>query len=94
MLLLLLSSLATAIIGLTGYVIFGPLTYRHQMDRRITVGPSSFAPPFWLWLLRRGWRAHADRNLTGLAVPAWIMLLVIIIGLLGCLLWIVLEQWT
>ncbi|PKM08994.1 MAG: hypothetical protein CVV14_01420 [Gammaproteobacteria bacterium HGW-Gammaproteobacteria-4] len=87
LLLLILCSLATVILGLTGYVIFGPLTYRHLMDRRATVGSSSFAPVFWWWLLRGGYRANRDPNLSGLATPARIMLVIIASGLAGCLLW-------
>lgn len=91
LLLLFLCSLAIVIIGLTGYVIFGPLTYRHLLDRNATVGASSFSPTFCWWLLRGGYRANRDANLSGLATPARILLSVILTGLLGCLLWLLIK---
>lgn len=90
-LLLLLCSLATVILGLTGYVIFGPLTYRHLMDRHTTVGSTSFGPAFLVWLLRGGYRAQHDANLSGLAVPARIMATIVITGLVGCAVSLVLK---
>lgn len=94
LLLLLLCSLATIILGLTGYVIFGPLTYRHLMDRRTTVGSTSFGPIFLWWLLRGGYRAQHDANLTGLAIPARIMALIILTGVAGCVLWVVIKPFA
>jgi len=91
LLLLLLCSLATIILGLTGYVIFGPLTYRHLLDRRSTVGSTSFGPIFLWWLLRGGYRARHDANLTGLAIPARIMALIVLTGVLGCVAWVLIK---
>lgn len=94
LLLLLLCSLATVILGLTGYVIFGPLTYRHLMDRRTTVGSTSFGPTFLRWLLRGGYRAQHDPNLTGLAIPARIMASIILTGVAGCVVWAVIKAFA
>ncbi len=73
---LLLLSLAVWTAGFSGYLIFGPLTYRHLVDRGATGGRgrSFVAPAFMHWLfLARGWRGSADRGLTGLAWPAFII---------------------
>ena len=70
----LLLGLALATAGLTGYLIFGPLTYRHLEDRRATVGGSFVSPAFMRWLfLSRGYKGTPDRNLSGLATPAFIL---------------------
>jgi hypothetical protein len=71
---LLLLGLALWTAGLTGYLIFGPLTYRHLQDRAATVGSSFVSPAFMRWLfLARGYRGTPDRNLSGLATPAFIL---------------------
>src|SRR3546814_20669470 len=78
-------------LGVICYVMFGPLTYRHLIDRDVTVGSSAFAPAFWWWLLRSGYRANRDPNLSGLATPARLSLALIVSGLLGCLLWLLIK---
>ena len=84
---------AAAIAGACAFVIFWPLTLVHIRDRHPTIGSQlgagAFLSPTALgWLLRRGYVAANDRNLTGLASPARISLLTIIIALvLAGLLW-------
>ncbi|HEU4774439.1 MAG TPA: hypothetical protein VFS82_07980 [Lysobacter sp.] len=78
--------LAAAIAGATAFVIFWPLTLVHLRDRQPELlagfGSNAFAQPSaWAWLLLGGYRTAADRNLSGLATPARIALLVIIAGL-------------
>mgnify|MGYP003409916811 CR=1 FL=1 len=53
----LLLALAVWTAGISGYLIFGPLTFRHLLDRGLTagLGGSFVAPAFLRWLfLRRG----------------------------------------
>ena len=83
-----------AIAGFTAFVIFWPLTLVHIRDRHPALagelGEGAFARPEVIaWLLRRDYRAAGDRNLNGLATPAWVSLLTII-GALVCsgLLWL------
>ena len=85
---------AAAIAGATAFVIFWPLSLVHIRDRhpamQQALGPGAFARPSALvWLLRRDYRAANDRNLDGLATPAFISLVTIISGL-SCagLLWV------
>jgi hypothetical protein len=85
---------ACAIAGATAFVIFWPLTLVHLRDRHPALqddlGPGAFARPSALgWLLRRRYRDAGDRNLNGLATPAFISLVTIIAGL-ACagLLWL------
>ena len=78
--------LAAAIAGATALIIFWPLTLVHMRDRQPELlerlGPSAFMQPSaLLWLLRKQYRAEGDRNLSGLAAPARLSLLTIIIGL-------------
>jgi hypothetical protein len=86
---------ATAIAGACAFVIFWPLSLVHIRDRHPAIGAQlgagAFLKPAALgWLLRRGYLAADDRNLTGLAAPARISLLTIIIALaLAALLWAV-----
>ncbi len=80
--------LAAAIAGATAFVIFWPLTLVHMRDRQPELldrmGPNTFAQPAaWAWLLRARYRAEEDRNLNGLAIPARISLLTIIVGLVS-----------
>jgi hypothetical protein len=57
-------------------------------------GPNAFAQPSaWVWLLCGGYRTAADRNLSGLATPARIALLVIIAGLVCSGVLYVLSEW-
>ena len=85
---------ATAIGGATAFVIFWPLSLVHIRDRhpalQAELGAGAFAKPSaLLWLLRRDYRRVHDRNLSGLATPAFVSL-VTIIGGLACagLLWL------
>ena len=88
---------ATAIAGATAFVIFWPLSLVHIRDRHPALqeqlGPGAFAKPSALaWLLRREYRRVNDRNLSGLATPAFVSL-VTIIAALACagLLWLLSE---
>lgn len=86
--------IAIAIAGATAFVIFWPLTLVHVRDRhpgiRAQLGEGAFLKPSALrWLLVGGYRSTPDRSLSGLATPARISLLVIILGLtLAGLLWL------
>ena len=83
-----------AIAGATAFVIFWPLTLVHVRDRHAALaaqlGEGAFARPSALaWLLRGGYRSAGDRNLSGLATPARISLLVILFALAAsALLWL------
>ena len=85
---------AIAIAGATAFVIFWPLTLVHIRDRhpalQTALGAGAFANPAALgWLLCRRYRAFNDRNLNGLATPAFLSLITIIAGLvLAGLLWL------
>ena len=85
---------ATSIAGATAFAIFWPLTLVHIRDRHPALqdelGPGAFAKPSALaWLLRRGYRRVNDRNLSGLATPAFLSLVTIIAGLVCAgLLWL------
>ncbi|MDQ3286750.1 MAG: hypothetical protein M3Q42_00570 [Pseudomonadota bacterium] len=79
---------ALAIAGATAFVIFWPLTLVHIRDRHPTLrdqfGAAGFANPVALgWLLRRQYRGAGDRNLNGLAAPAYLSLMAIIVGLVA-----------
>ena len=84
---------AIAIAGATAFVIFWPLTLVHVRDRhpriKAQLGDGAFLNPSALrWLLLGGYRATPDTSLSGLATPARISLLVILLGLaLAGLLW-------
>ena len=90
-----LLAFALAIAGATAFVIFWPLTLIHIRDRHPQLGrqlgPGAFLrPAALLWLLRGGYRATPDPNLSALATPARISEMVILTGLaLGGVLWIV-----
>jgi len=85
---------ATAIAGACAFVIFWPLTLVHVRDRHPTIrskfGDGAFLKPSALWwLLGGGYRATPDRGLSGLATPARLSLLTILIGVaMGSLLWL------
>jgi hypothetical protein len=85
---------AFAIAGATAFVIFWPLTLVHIRDRHPALqhelGRGAFAKPSALsWLLRRRYRTVDDRNLDGLATPAFVSLVSIITGLaFAALLWL------
>jgi hypothetical protein len=85
----LLVSLAFATAGLTGYLIFGPLTFRHLQDRELhrefgTAGAFSWG--FLRWVLLRGFRTSSDASLRGLANPACVLGWAMVLGLAGSLL--------
>lgn len=85
---------AFAIAGATAFVIFWPLSLVHIRDRhpalQAQLGAGAFVKPSALaWLLRREYRRFNDRNLDGLATPAFISLVTIIAGLICAgLLWL------
>jgi hypothetical protein len=72
--------------GATGYLIFGPLAYRHLQDRNAAVGGHAFAPSYLAYVLLGRFRAARDRNLNGLATPAQLLLWCSVIGAAGSLL--------
>jgi hypothetical protein len=80
--LILMTALGVFTAGFTGYLIFGPLSFRHLQDREATsaAGAHAFAPMFWGYLLRGDYRVRVDRNLDALATPARIMLWLSLIG--------------
>ena len=90
-----LTAFAIAIAGATAFVIFWPLALVHIRDRhpQITarLGEGAFLKPKALWWLLRGdYYATLDRNLSGLATPSRISLLVILGGIaMGGALWII-----
>jgi hypothetical protein len=83
-----------AVGGATALVIFWPLALVHIRDRHPQLGAELGASPFfraraWLWLLRGEYRRTPDANLSGLATPARVSLLVIIGALVAAwLLWL------
>ncbi|MDZ3823158.1 MAG: hypothetical protein U0S76_06110 [Pseudoxanthomonas sp.] len=93
-LLLLLFGIAFATIGGTGYAIFGPLTVRHLMDRGLAdeVEGSSLSRAGLAWILAGRYRRHDDANLRRLALPARIMLALLLAGLLLFAAWWLLAQ--
>lgn len=81
----LLVSIAFLTAGVAGFLIFGPLTYRHLQDRgrAEAVGRSAFDPRFLRWLLAGGYRDGGDRGLLGLATPARVLLIHALAGAAG-----------
>lgn len=85
---------AMAIAGASAFVIFWPLTLVHVRDRHpgiaAELGSGAFLrPSALLWLLRGGYHASGDRNLSGLATPARLSLIAILAGLaMAALLWL------
>lgn len=69
--------------GATGYLIFGPLAYRHLQDRKATVGANAFAPTYLAYIFLGRFRGLGDRNLNGLATPAQVLLWCAAIGAAG-----------
>lgn len=80
---LLLLATGIGLSGATGYLIFGPLAYRHLQDRSAAVGAHAFAPTYLAYVFLGRFRARGDRNLNGLATPAQVLLWCGIIGALG-----------
>jgi len=78
---LLLFSTGLAITGISGYLIFGPLTYRQSCDYGVRVGSHAFAPSFLRWILGGAFRQTRNRSITGLATPAQILGWCTVIGL-------------
>lgn len=95
-LVLLLLGIALATVGLTGYAIFGPLTCRHLQDRgRLDeMDGSSLSAKGLVWVLTGGYHRHDDRSLRQLALPARIMLWLVVIGLALVLARFVLNQFA
>lgn len=89
--------IGVAIAGASAFVIFWPLTLVHVRDRHAGTsadfGAGAFANPAALrWLLAGGYRSVADNSLSGLATPARIALLTIIVSLaMAGLLWLAAE---
>ena len=90
---------AIAIAGATAFVIFWPLALVHVRDKHPPIaarlGTGAFLKPSALaWLLRGGYREARDRNLSGLATPARVSLIVILAGLsLAGMLWLWAEAY-
>lgn len=90
-----LTAFAIAIAGATAFVIFWPLALVHVRDRhpQITaqLGEGAFLKPrALLWLLRGDYRSTPDRNLSGLATPSRVSLIVILGGIaMGGVLWVI-----
>ena len=89
---------ATAIAGATAFVIFWPLALVHIRDRhpdiKARLGEGAFIKPSVLgWLLSGRYREVRDPGFTGLATPARVALMTILIAL-ACagLLWL-LSLW-
>ncbi len=82
-LIILLLGVAMVTVGVTGYAIFGPLTVRHLTDRGQAqrVDGSALSVTGLRWILAGGYRQIDDANLRQLAMPARIMLWMIVIGL-------------
>lgn len=85
---------ATAIAGACAFVIFWPLTLVHLRDRhpeiRARFGDGAFLHPAALgWLISGRYRDVRDPQFTGLATPARLSLLTIVIALAAAgVLWI------
>jgi hypothetical protein len=79
--LLLGTALATS--GLTGWLIFGPLSYKHVAERHpnANAGNSALSPRFITWLASGRFRALRDPRLNGLATPAQVLSWCLVIGL-------------
>lgn len=85
---------ATAIAGACAFVIFWPLALVHVRDRHPAIaerlGPGAFLKPSALWwLLTGGYRVVRDPQFSGLATPARLSLMTILLGLgFAGLLWL------
>lgn len=85
---------AFAIAGATAFVIFWPLALVHVRDRHPDVarqlGAGAFFKPSALsWLLRGSYYETRDPQLSGLATPARVSLIVILAGLgMAGILWL------
>jgi hypothetical protein len=85
---------AIGIAGACAFVIFWPLALVHVRDRhplvRERLGTGAFLRPSALWWLLSGhYRATSDPQFTGLATPARLSLMTILLGLaMSGLLWL------
>lgn len=79
----LLFTTGLAVTGISGYLIFGPLSFVQARDRGIRPGAHAFAPGFLHWILFGTFRQTRDRAITGLATPAQILGWCFIVGLLA-----------
>jgi len=85
---------AIAIAGACAFVIFWPLALVHVRDRHPAVharlGTGAFLKPSALWWLLNGtYRDTVDPQFTGLATPARLSLMTILLGLaMAGLLWL------
>ena len=85
---------AIAIAGATAFVIFWPLALVHVRDRQPDIaarlGTGAFLKPSALgWLLSGRYYEARDPQLSGLATPARVSLIVILAGLaMGGILWL------
>ena len=79
--------------GITGYLIFGPLVFRHMQDRDSTVGHHAFSPAFLGYVLRGDFRSQGDNNLNGLATPAQLLLWSCILGGISSFALVAVYQW-
>lgn len=75
-----------AVAGFSAFVIFWPLTLIHIRDRHPSLaeqfGEGAFLQPTALrWLVVRRYRDLSDRALSGLATPAFIALMTLLLGL-------------
>lgn len=85
MMFVLLLTSAVAIAGISGYVIFGPLTFAQLTDRGRRIGAHAFSPVFLKWILRGEYRGDRDPGISGLATPARILLWCFIAGVVATL---------
>jgi hypothetical protein len=83
-----------AIAGFCAFVIFWPLTLVHIRDRHGDLatqwGPGAFLKPEALrWLMSGQYRESRDSSLSGLATPARVAMLVIVVALaMAGMLWL------
>ncbi len=87
---LILSGAGIAAAGLSGYLIFAPLAWRHLKDRfpKKSLHKTFISPGFFVWILSGRWRRLGDPGLTGLAAPArWLGIAFLLGTLLATATW-------